>query len=74
MTLVRLTIEVESPDAAIRLLDSERMVRIADLAVEEFSRLIRNRLKYQEHSESETKLLEDVQADFGRIFEDFFPE
>lgn len=74
MTLVRLTIEVESPDAAIQLLDSERMVRVANLAVEEFSRLIRNRLKYQEHSEAETKLLEDVQADFGRIFEDFFPE
>ncbi len=71
MTLVRLTIEVESPEDAIRLLDSERIAAKATVAVEDFYRVLRNRFKYQEHSESETKLLEDVQADFCRIFDEF---
>ena len=74
MTLVRLTIEVESPEDAIRLLDSERAANMASLAAEEFSMLMRNRIKYQDHSETEMKLLEDVRTDFCRIFEDFLPE
>ena len=71
MTMIRMTIEVESIEDAIQLLTSERLAGEARINADGFYNLLRNRIKYQNLPENETLLLEDVCADFCRLFEKF---
>jgi len=71
MTMIRMTIEVESIEDAIQLLTSERLAGEARINADGFYNLLRNRIKYQNLPENETLLLEDVRADFCRLFEKF---
>jgi len=71
MTMIRMTIEVESIEDAIQLLTSERLAEEARTNANGFYYLLRNRIKHQDLPENETHLLEDVHADFCRLFEKF---
>jgi hypothetical protein len=46
----------------------------AEAAVHEFYYMLRNKTKHGEHSEAETQTLENIRADFYRLFKNFFPE
>jgi hypothetical protein len=45
----------------------------ANEAAHDFYYMLKNKIKHEEHSETEMKLLEDVMARFCRSFQEFLP-
>ena len=72
--MIEIKMSFECLEDAEGYLSAVSKMQEAEAAVHEFYYMLRNKTKHGEHSEAETQTLENIRADFYRLFKNFFPE
>jgi hypothetical protein len=72
--MIEIKMSFECLEDAEKHISALNRAQDAEAAVHEFYYMLRNKTKHGEHSEAETQTLENIRADFYRLFKNFFPE
>ena len=72
--MIEIKMSFECLEDAEGYLSAFSKVQDAEAAVHEFYYILRNKVKHGGYSEAETQTLENIRADFYRLFKNLFPE